>query len=348
MKLPNGCGSITKLKGKRRNPYIVRITLGYKDDGTQIRKSIGYAPNSFKAMEILTDYFKNTFNIEYKDLTFKEVFEKWLPTQEKLVEQKLLSKSSITSYKNAFYNHCEKLHNKLLVNIKKNDIQDIVDQMTGSETLKKYVRHLCSKLFKFADEELDMPIKKNYALNVNIISEKKSTKHKAFENHEIQILWENISKFENIDTILIMIYTSLRPSELLNIKKENINLKEKYLIGGGKTKAGTDRIIPIHDKIYNLIKNRYEKSQNYLIERNNNKITYRYYLEYIWNPIIKSLGLNNTPHDCRHTFATKMDNANANKICTKLIIGHAIPDITDGIYTHKTLEDLRKEINKIN
>ena len=33
-------------------------------------------------------------------------------------------------------------------------------------------------------------------------------------------------------------------------------------------------------------------------------------------------------------------NAGANKLCIKRIMGHASPDITDGVYTHKTVEDL--------
>ena len=32
MKLPNGYGSIIKLKGNRRKPYQVRITKGFSDE----------------------------------------------------------------------------------------------------------------------------------------------------------------------------------------------------------------------------------------------------------------------------------------------------------------------------
>lgn len=347
MKLPNGYGSITKLKGKRRKPYIVRVTTNYDDNGKQIRKVIGYASNRTNAMEILSNFSNNPFNVNYKDYRTIDVFKKWLPTQEKLVKNKLLSDSSLTSYKNAFYNHCTSLHEVIFSNIKAIDIQNIIDNMNGSNTLKKYVKFLFSKLFQFAMDDLEMPISKNYALKVIIPNEKKSTKHKSFTEKELSILWDNIDKVSNLDTILIMCYTSLRPSELLNVKKKNVYLKDKYMIAGGKTKAGKDRIIPIHDRIFNLLKKRYINCNEFLIEKNNNKISYRYYLEYIWNPIINQLNFDNTPHDCRHTFATRMDNVEANKICIKLIMGHSISDITDGTYTHKSIENLLKEINKI-
>ena len=43
MKRPNGNGSITKVKGARRKPYKVTITIGWKNDsGKQKKKCIGY------------------------------------------------------------------------------------------------------------------------------------------------------------------------------------------------------------------------------------------------------------------------------------------------------------------
>lgn len=65
-----------------------------------------------------------------------------------------------------------------------------------------------------------------------------------------------------------MIYTGLRPKELLEILAENVHLEEKYMTGGMKTEAGKDRIIPLNDKTIPLVKNRYDPSKKYLI---NNK-----------------------------------------------------------------------------
>ncbi len=59
------------------------------------------------------------------------------------------------------------------------------------------------------------------------------------------------------------------------------------------------------------------------------------------------LDLDHKPHDCRHTFATLMDNAGANKVCIKRIMGHASTDITDKVYTHKDIEELKKAVDLI-
>lgn len=68
MKLPNGYGSVYKLSGKRRNPYIVRKTTGWTiDEATNTAKqqyiTIGYYPTRAKALEALANYNANPYDI---------------------------------------------------------------------------------------------------------------------------------------------------------------------------------------------------------------------------------------------------------------------------------------------
>ena len=54
---------------------------------------------------------------------------------------------------------------------------------------------------------------------------------------------------------LIMLYTKgFRISEYINLKLEDINLEELTFMGGTKTEAGKNRIIPIHSRILPLLK----------------------------------------------------------------------------------------------
>ncbi|MBP1968161.1 integrase [Virgibacillus natechei] len=62
---------------------------------------------------------------------------------------------------------------------------------------------------------------------------------------------------------------------------------------------------------------------------------------------MEDLEMNHKPHDCRHTFASLMDNAGANKISIKKIMGHASQGITDKVYTHKNIDELKKAIDLI-
>ena len=102
MKLGNGVGTVYKLSGKRRNPYIVRKTVGWEIDVEtgkckQVCVTIGYAPTRAKGLEMLMEYNKNPYDIAVSKITFSEVFDKWASekfptisesnTHEELVEQ---------------------------------------------------------------------------------------------------------------------------------------------------------------------------------------------------------------------------------------------------------------------
>lgn len=71
-----------------------------------------------------------------------------------------------------------------------------------------------------------------------------------------------------------------------------------------------------------------------------------YYLLFIFNiKIHKKLFLGSVPKN-RHTFITKAKESGLNEYILKLIVGHTIKNITERVYTHRELEDLKKEIEK--
>ncbi len=57
--------------------------------------------------------------------------------------------------------------------------------------------------------------------------------------------------------------------------------------------------------------------------------------------------MSHKPHNIRHTFATLMNNAEANPTYIKKLIGHNSFTDTEKIYTHKDIEELRKAIELI-
>ena len=145
-----------------------------------------------------------------------------------------------------------------------------------------------------------------------------------------------------------MIYSGLRIGELLLIKSTDIDLENEIITGGIKTDAGKNRIIPINKKILPFIKNRLEEGHEYLIVNSRNKpMKYDNYYRERFIPIMEQLNMNHRPHDARHTFATLMNNADANRTSIKKIIGHSSYETTEKIYTHKDIEELRKAINLI-
>ena len=66
-----------------------------------------------------------------------------------------------------------------------------------------------------------------------------------------------------------------------------------------------------------------------------------------FNKIMQKLNLKHHPHEARHTFITLGKKAGMDEYILKLIVGHAIADITERVYTHRAMEQLHEEINKI-
>ena len=70
MKNANGEGSVYKLKGKRRKPWVVSVTVGY-EEGKQKRKVLGTFLTKKEAQIELLAYLDNPMLFSGK--TFKDV-----------------------------------------------------------------------------------------------------------------------------------------------------------------------------------------------------------------------------------------------------------------------------------
>lgn len=85
-----------------------------------------------------------------------------------------------------------------------------------------------------------------------------------FTIDEINLLWKNVDTIPFADMILVGIYTGFRPVELTMLKTEDVHLSEGYMVDGTKTKAGKNRIVPIHPMIEEIITRRCHEMNEYL------------------------------------------------------------------------------------
>ena len=153
--------------------------------------------------------------------------------------------------------------------------------------------------------------------------------------------------------ILFAIYSGFRPIEMTMIKTKDIYLDKGYIIGGTKTAAGKNRVVPIHSKIKKIVENRYDINNEFLfmdynmMERKVSKLTYDKYRGR-FEKVMLMLKTNHTPHETRHSFITYAKKSDINEYMLKQIIGHEIRDITGKVYIHQTIEELCLEMEKIN
>ncbi len=340
MKNPNGFGSVYKLSGKRRRPFLARKTIGWDENGKQIYETIGYYEKRSEALVALAEYNENPFNLDSSSVTFADLYDKW--SEEKF---DTVSKSAINGYKASFAT-CGQLHDIRFVDIKTRHMQEVIKTCgKGYSTLRK-IKVLFNQLFKYAMEN-DI-VCKDYSDYVDIGKNTEKSTRKPFTASEIDRLWDVVDKIPLVDSILIMIYTGLRVGELLIIRSSDVDLENGIITGGIKTDAGKDRVIPISPKIYPHVDKLISSGQEYLIsKKDGTAYNYSNYYRENFVPIMKKLNMDHKPHDCRHTFATLMTNAKADTISLQKIIGHANYETTANIYTHKDIEELKKAIELI-
>ena len=212
MKMANGVGTVYKLSGNRRNPYIVRKTVGWEIDvktgkHKQIYVSIGYAPTRAKGLEMLMEYNKNPYDIEASKITFSEVYEKW--SAEKFPT---ISVSNVKGYQ-ASYKCCEALHNSIFKDLKLSDLQGIIDNCGKNYSTLRKLKVLLNQMYDYAMKyEL---CNKDYSQYVDILKFKNKNPNKTdrspFTEDEINALWVQKDNIY-VQIVLMLIYSGVRVS----------------------------------------------------------------------------------------------------------------------------------------
>lgn len=361
-RLPNGFGQIVEIKNRRLNsPFRAMVTVGKDENGKykqKILKPQGYFKTYNEAYAALIDYnrTRNNYN-HYCDLTVEDLYKEW-------IDYRIKNKKSPTSIgqTRSLWAFCEPIKSIKIVDLTVKNIKDCIDSIERVNCKMK-VKSMLNLMLDYAVEY--EYVEKNRARSIKIMSDLKkiaaeeATHHIPFTDDEIKILWDNIGYNKYVRIILFQIYSGWRPRELGNIRIENVNLEKWEIIGGMKTEAGKNRLVPIHPVVRGIVVNLYNEAKQlkseYLINSPNKsngvsgyRLTYDKY-DYQFITTVTKLGLNpkHRAHDPRMTFVTMAKKYNVDEYAIKYIVGHAINDITEKVYTVRNDEWLHDEMKKI-
>ncbi len=351
MKLPNGYGSVVKLSGNRRNPYLIRKTNGWhfdKEKNRQVQEFIiiGYAPTRAEGLQILADYNKNPYDTRAAKMTFREVYEEW-----SVRKYPTVSASNIKGYTAAFKT-CTALYHKVFRDLKLTDLQMVVDTCGKNYPTLKKIKVLFNQLYAFAIKN-DI-CGKNYSDFVDVLQYKERNPNKfdrnKFEREEVELIWKQ-KENKYYQVVLMLLYNGVRISEFLDLKKENVHLEEQYFdVINSKTENGI-RKVPIADKVLPFYKEWFEEYPNseYLICAEGGKhFKYRNYYVGYFRPLMEQLQMPHTPHCCRHTCISMLAEAGVDQTVIKKIVGHSgAMTLTEKVYTHFDVKELVNAINRI-
>lgn len=363
-KLPNGYGSIKRLSGNRRNPYAEYppATEQIKAGQYVLPKALCYVDTWMKGFTVLTAYHAGNYYpgyerelndlsgtpeklladyaqayrtamIEKQEPTFAEVYEQFYKHKYE-DPNKIYSAASMRSTSVA-YKNCKVLHDKTFRDLRYQDLQDVVDSCPLKHSSLELIVSLFRQMYAYADiyELCD----KDYSAHVKIKKPDDDESGVPFTDSDLKKLWEN-QKDQTVEMLLIMCYSGFRIGEYPDME---INLKDKYFRGGIKTEAGKNRIVPIHSAILPLVEKRLDRDRAMLTD-GPEKFRKEMYTT------LKRLGLDrHTPHDCRHTFSALCERYGVAENDRKRMLGHSFQDVTNKTYGHRSVEDLRHEIEKI-
>lgn len=351
MKMANGMGTVYKLSGRRRKPWVAKKTKGWSvdEEGCKVKQlysTIGYYSTRAEALTALINYNQNPYDIDTANITFAELYDKWSE-----MHFQTIVPSAVRTIRSA-YNHSKPLWNMRMRDIRPNHLEGAINNADVGQSTKQRMKSMYNMMYKYA-LKLEV-VDKDYAQMCDAVKRgKPEIVRIPFSDEEIQMLWDNID-YGFVDMVLIGIYSGWRPQELAILKISDIDLENNTMFGGLKTDAGRNRCVPIHSKIKGLISARMEQAKTLGSEYLFNDpdcyagmhMTYDKY-RVRWNKICKKLGFSHRPHDTRHTFITLAKEAGINEYVIKLIVGHAIEDVTEKVYIHRSMEQLHTEIEKI-
>ena len=326
-KRSNGTGSISRLPGNRVKPWLARkngVSIGTYATRTEAQQ----------ALERLVDVDVNTkFN-----MTFAEVYEAWLPEHEREIGE-----TAKVNYRTA-YKHCESLHGRKYRSLRASDFQKIIIEMEKKDLSKsscEKVMQLFGQMAAWAMRE-DV-VQKNYAQYCKTVALQKT------EGIVLNIKTINAirsSQNHAADIILIFLATGCRPNELFTAETENCY--DDYFIGGSKTAAGRKRIIAVASigraAYQQMLTNARSRGAKLLIGGYDGNKSYTNFVKREFKQLLKEIGEDFTPYDCRHTFATQAKRSGVDPQTLRRILGHANLSTTDKYYTHLDKEDILEGI----
>jgi len=316
------------------------VTVGKDEYGRPICKLLkpeAYFETYNDAYRALVEYNRNPYDIT-DTTTLADLYPRWIASKD-------VSESRLRAF-NSSWKYCKAIKDVLVRDIRIHHIRSCVEDSGAPSTMQVMIKNVLAGLLDYAMqyELIDRNYAKTYKLPSEISKEANTTKntHKTFTDEEMTYMWENASKYPILELMLYQCYSGWRPNELLNLKTENINLEEGWIKGGSKTEAGKDRVVPIHSRVRWIVKKYYDPENIFLFNLDGRPVKYDFYSEHF-----KEIMPNHRLHDGRKQFVTMAKMAGMDEYALKRIVGHTIDDLTERVYTDRSAEWLKAEIEKI-
>lgn len=315
----NGKGTVYRLQGRRSRPWVA----------AKNKIIIGYYGKKSEALDALERLSGKDLTERY-NMTFAEVFEDW-----KAEHYREIGEHGIESYDGA-YKVFAPLYERKFRELRTADFQAVIDpyMKKSHSTVSKY-KQLITQMSEWAMREEICTT--NFARFVKLPENIKKEKE-IFTDEDVRKLEEDGSDTAKI--VLMLIYTGMRIGELFGLPVADCH--ENYVVGGEKTKAGKNRIIPIRleGRAYFADFKARATGDLLLSGYSGQKIPANFRKRDFY-ALLNRLGIEKkTPHATRHTYASWARKSGVAPEALQKILGHSSYTTTANTYVHADAEQL--------
>lgn len=361
VKRENGSGSVYKRSDIKRRPWVAvapaEIT---RDDETRKIHTkqivIGHYETAQEAKDALDEYRRNpTTKI---NITLNDLHGEWVPIWYAGKSKKLCS-----GYDSAWSNLAP-LHEKKVREIRTAEMQAVINNLQKERKAQRYNREvilppmtysglskikiLLGLLFKYAMQN-DI-VSKNYAEFI-ILPKKEQSSKDCFTDLELEKIKQSVDTIPYADWIYVMCCTGFRISEFLSLTPLSIRTIDgiKVLIGGAKTEAGKNRIIPVLESIDKIIDRQAKINGTTLFCRaDGSPMPTKYFREKCYRPALERMGVRPlTPHATRRRFSTSLSAAGVREEDIVALMGHTDFSVDINHYISQSAKTLLEAVKKI-
>ena len=278
---------------------------------------------------------------EKKRVTFKELYDKWLPTHR-------AGKSTIDCYKAAI-KYFAPLWHVPVADIDLDDLQECLDECPHGKRTRQNMKAVCGLVYKYGIPRKIIPENLNLAQFL-IVEGEAAARRSSFTDVEIEAIKKACGKVPHAEEVYILIYTGFRPSEYLSLTADSYDNALQTLTGGAKTEAGKERIVTLSPKIAPLVASLAASGGPLVKDPSGKPWALKGWTEDVFYPVLEAAGVDNpvedrrhkyTPHSCRHTFATLMKRVEGADKDKQELIGHASAEMLR-YYQDVEIADLKR------
>jgi integrase len=232
----------------------------------------------------------------------------------------------------------------------------MADQDYTTKTIKNQLS-VIRLIFKYATPKCKLPF--DPALSVTMPRGRKSQIRNALTEEEQRIVNNSVDVPEGLFAYTLL-YTGLRRGEAIALKWDHIDfenkkitvtdnvvfLNNKAVITKPKTAAGIREVVLL-DCLAEKLRPLMPADRSEFVFSGKTLHGGSYYPK-AWKRYKKATGLNITPHQLRHTYATILFEAGIDVKDAQGLMGHSDISVTQNIYTHIRKSRLSETANKLN